>query len=188
MDQNKSFEQEEEKVDEVSNSSMSVINESKSSPNSNKMSIDDLNDEEKEEEEEENDFTTETESISSTLKINSNTSSTGSLSKRFNIISISILSCLDLKVSNITSVINESSAVMTEIVESPVTVAVAAPPITNPTTSSNPPSNTSTNSSTQSMQLNDAFAYLDRVRAEFADQPEIYNKFLQVMREFKSNR
>lgn len=43
-------------------------------------------------------------------------------------------------------------------------------------------------STTQSMQLNDAFAYLDRVRAEFADQPEIYNKFLQVMREFKSNR
>lgn len=39
----------------------------------------------------------------------------------------------------------------------------------------------------QSMQLNDAFAYLDRVRAEFSDQPEIYNKFLQVMREFKSN-
>ena len=80
---------------------------------------------------------------------------------------------------------------MTEIVETPV--AVAAPPVTTTTTintatttatSSNPPFN----SSAQSMQLNDAFAYLDRVRAEFADQPEIYNKFLQVMREFKSNR
>lgn len=37
------------------------------------------------------------------------------------------------------------------------------------------------------MQLTDAFAYLDRVRFEFADQPEVYNRFLQVMREFKAN-
>ena len=45
----------------------------------------------------------------------------------------------------------------------------------------------STTTTTQSMQLNDAFAYLDKVRTEFADQPEVYNKFLQVMREFKAN-
>ena len=37
------------------------------------------------------------------------------------------------------------------------------------------------------MELNDAFAYLDRVKAEFADQPDVYNKFLQIMREFKAN-
>jgi hypothetical protein len=36
-------------------------------------------------------------------------------------------------------------------------------------------------------QLNDALAYLDRVQAEFHDQPEIYNKFLQIMRDFKIN-
>lgn len=36
-------------------------------------------------------------------------------------------------------------------------------------------------------QLNDALAYLDRVKAEFHDQPEIYNKFLQIMRDFKIN-
>ena len=56
------------------------------------------------------------------------------------------------------------------------------------TASSSNISSSGSASTTQSMQLNDAFAYLDRVRAEFADQPEIYNKFLQVMREFKSNR
>lgn len=36
-------------------------------------------------------------------------------------------------------------------------------------------------------QLNDALAYLERVKAEFNDQPEIYNKFLQIMRDFKAN-
>lgn len=37
------------------------------------------------------------------------------------------------------------------------------------------------------MELHDAFAYLDRVKAEFADQPDVYNRFLQIMREFKAN-
>lgn len=59
---------------------------------------------------------------------------------------------------------------------------------TTPVSSASNVSSSGSTSTTQSMQLNDAFAYLDRVRAEFADQPEIYNKFLQVMREFKSNR
>ncbi len=39
----------------------------------------------------------------------------------------------------------------------------------------------------QHPQLNDALAYLDRVRAEFHDQPDVYNKFLQIMRDFKVN-
>jgi histone deacetylase complex regulatory component SIN3 len=39
----------------------------------------------------------------------------------------------------------------------------------------------------QKVALTDAFSYLDRVKTEFADQPEVYNRFLQVMREFKSN-
>lgn len=39
----------------------------------------------------------------------------------------------------------------------------------------------------QKMELHDAFAYLDRVKAEFADQPDVYNRFLQIMREFKAN-
>lgn len=72
----------------------------------------------------------------------------------------------------------------------PTTYVSVAIPIssTTPTSTSSNVTSTGSTSTTQSMQLNDAFAYLDRVRAEFADQPEIYNKFLQVMREFKSNR
>jgi hypothetical protein len=37
------------------------------------------------------------------------------------------------------------------------------------------------------LALNDAFSYLDRVKAEFEGQPEVYNRFLQVMRDFKNN-
>jgi paired amphipathic helix protein Sin3a len=39
----------------------------------------------------------------------------------------------------------------------------------------------------QKMELHDAFAYLDRVKAEFTEQPDVYNRFLQIMREFKAN-
>lgn len=72
----------------------------------------------------------------------------------------------------------------------PTNSASTAIPLTSttPTSTTSNVTSTGSTSTTQSMQLNDAFAYLDRVRAEFADQPEIYNKFLQVMREFKSNR
>lgn len=41
--------------------------------------------------------------------------------------------------------------------------------------------------SSSRMELQDAFAYLDRVKAEFAEQPDVYNRFLQIMREFKAN-
>lgn len=43
------------------------------------------------------------------------------------------------------------------------------------------------NQPSQKMELHDAFAYLDKVKAEFSEQPEVYNRFLQIMREFKAN-
>ena len=61
------------------------------------------------------------------------------------------------------------------------------PPLATQSNTSLASSTASTNTSTAPPQLNDAFAYLDKVRTEFADQPEIYNKFLQTMREFKAN-
>ena len=111
-----------------------------------------------------------------------------------------IFYCIGIKVSNISSVINESSSLPTDSVNTASSNnsigAISGPDasITMPLNSGTPVStasnvsNSGSASTTQSMQLNDAFAYLDRVRAEFSDQPEIYNKFLQVMREFKSNR
>ncbi|KAI2626401.1 hypothetical protein GGS21DRAFT_530229 [Xylaria nigripes] len=34
--------------------------------------------------------------------------------------------------------------------------------------------------------LNDALSYLDQVKVQFADQPDVYNKFLDIMKDFKS--
>lgn len=50
-----------------------------------------------------------------------------------------------------------------------------------------PPPSSQPAPGSQKMELHDAFAYLDRVKAEFADQPDVYNRFLQIMREFKAN-
>jgi paired amphipathic helix protein Sin3a len=38
----------------------------------------------------------------------------------------------------------------------------------------------------QPLNVKDALAYLDQVQAKFNHQPNIYNDFLQVMKEFKS--
>lgn len=34
--------------------------------------------------------------------------------------------------------------------------------------------------------LNDALSYLDQVKVQFADSPDVYNKFLDIMKDFKS--
>lgn len=34
--------------------------------------------------------------------------------------------------------------------------------------------------------LNDALSYLDQVKSQFQEQPDVYNKFLDIMKEFKS--
>lgn len=32
----------------------------------------------------------------------------------------------------------------------------------------------------------DALSYLDQVKYQFQDQPDVYNKFLDIMKDFKS--
>lgn len=97
-----------------------------------------------------------------------------------------------VEVSNISSVINDNPSSQPEATtnesSTSLNVQQTIVPASTPVSTTSNISSVASGSTTQSMQLNDAFAYLDRVRAEFADQPEIYNKFLQVMREFKSNR
>lgn len=34
--------------------------------------------------------------------------------------------------------------------------------------------------------LQDALSYLDQVKVQFADQPDVYNRFLDIMKDFKS--
>eukprot|EP00124_Ichthyophonus_hoferi_P006330 Ihof_evm1s1431 gene=Ihof_evmTU1s1431 len=36
------------------------------------------------------------------------------------------------------------------------------------------------------LKVEDALSYLDRVKMQFQDQPQVYNKFLDIMKEFKS--
>jgi hypothetical protein len=34
--------------------------------------------------------------------------------------------------------------------------------------------------------LQDALSYLDQVKVQFVDQPDVYNLFLEIMKDFKS--
>jgi paired amphipathic helix protein Sin3a len=37
------------------------------------------------------------------------------------------------------------------------------------------------------LQVDDALSYLEQVRQQFSSQPDVYNDFLEVMKEFKSH-
>lgn len=37
-------------------------------------------------------------------------------------------------------------------------------------------------------QVEDALSYLDQVKLQFGNQPQVYNDFLDIMKEFKSQR
>lgn len=39
-----------------------------------------------------------------------------------------------------------------------------------------------------SFQVEDALSYLDQVKLQFGSQPQVYNDFLDIMKEFKSQR
>lgn len=36
------------------------------------------------------------------------------------------------------------------------------------------------------LSIQDALSYLDQVKVQFADQPDVYNRFLDIMKDFKS--
>lgn len=40
--------------------------------------------------------------------------------------------------------------------------------------------------STPPLRVEDALTYLDKVKNQFSDQPRVYNEFLDIMKEFKS--
>ena len=61
------------------------------------------------------------------------------------------------------------------------------------TTNNNPNSNNNNNGSGQTannqfyrLKVEDALSYLDQVKFQFEKQPEVYNQFLDIMKEFKS--
>lgn len=40
----------------------------------------------------------------------------------------------------------------------------------------------------QRLKVEDALSYLDKVKFKFNNQPQVYNDFLDIMKEFKSQR
>lgn len=40
----------------------------------------------------------------------------------------------------------------------------------------------------QRLKVEDALSYLDKVKYKFNNQPQVYNDFLDIMKEFKSQR
>lgn len=40
----------------------------------------------------------------------------------------------------------------------------------------------------QKLKVEDALSYLDQVKYKFGNQPQVYNDFLDIMKEFKSQR
>ncbi|XP_065206279.1 paired amphipathic helix protein Sin3b-like [Planococcus citri] len=62
------------------------------------------------------------------------------------------------------------------------------PPIRNKMHASVVPSNTGQQSSQnfQRLKVEDALSYLDQVKYKFGSQPQVYNDFLDIMKEFKS--
>ncbi|KAF9430605.1 Transcriptional regulatory protein sin3 [Podila epigama] len=74
----------------------------------------------------------------------------------------------------------------------PVTVS-GPPPSQNappPSQSAPPPSGGSSssaaNSSYRPLNVRDALSYLDQVKVQFQDHPDVYNRFLDIMKDFKS--
>ena len=46
----------------------------------------------------------------------------------------------------------------------------------------------SASSQFQRLKVEDALSYLDQVKLQFGNQPQVYNDFLDIMKEFKSQR
>lgn len=40
----------------------------------------------------------------------------------------------------------------------------------------------------QRLKVEDALSYLDQVKLQFGNHPQVYNDFLDIMKEFKSQR
>ena len=51
-----------------------------------------------------------------------------------------------------------------------------------------PGANPAASSQSQRLKVEDALSYLDQVKLQFGNQPQVYNDFLDIMKEFKSQR
>eukprot|EP00871_Galdieria_phlegrea_P002793 jgi/Galph1/3514/GphlegSOOS_G2171.1 len=85
--------------------------------------------------------------------------------------------------------ISSSRSPPSKVGENPSSAALSQPSSwpsaeKNTTDSSQPA--TSSQQSTRKLKVEDALAYLEQVKTQFSDQPHVYNKFLDIMKEFKA--
>ena len=59
-------------------------------------------------------------------------------------------------------------------------------PILNASRPFDPFTATKIQSLTPTFDIQDALSYLDQVKVRFVDQPDVYNRFLDIMKDFKS--
>jgi paired amphipathic helix protein Sin3a len=55
-----------------------------------------------------------------------------------------------------------------------------------PGISVNAPSTTPVSPGARPLNVKDALSYLELVKVKFSDQPDVYNQFLDIMKDFKS--
>jgi paired amphipathic helix protein Sin3a len=56
----------------------------------------------------------------------------------------------------------------------------------NTASSPPPPPAASNDSNYRPLNVSDALTYLDQVKVRFSDKPNVYNQFLDIMKDFKS--
>ncbi|KAF8982848.1 Transcriptional regulatory protein sin3 [Entomortierella lignicola] len=93
--------------------------------------------------------------------------------------------------SHISSSINAPPSVNTPGAGSGPSTGSAAPPPppsqqTPPAPSGGSTSAASTGGNYRPLNVRDALSYLDQVKVQFQDQPDVYNRFLDIMKDFKS--
>lgn len=64
----------------------------------------------------------------------------------------------------------------------------AVPSSSNPVMVSSTISSAGQQHQFQRLKVEDALSYLDQVKFKFGNQPQVYNDFLDIMKEFKSQR
>lgn len=86
---------------------------------------------------------------------------------------------------SVTNSIRQKTAIPGANNTSPITPTVGATPVTTPTNI--PGVQTAAGQEKfQRLKVEDALSYLDQVKYKFGDQPQVYNDFLDIMKEFKS--
>lgn len=70
--------------------------------------------------------------------------------------------------------------------ENPAPTTNLAPISVGPETPAQLPRIHELSESSKQLNVKDAVSYLDQVKQKFHDQPEVYNRFLDIMKDFKA--